>query len=198
MHTRIFHIGEQNTETVVEAVGSSLKSAGVCIIPTDTLYGLVAIDRFTEAVERIYRIKRRPAHMPFIRLVGCLEAVARYTSQQVPQRLLRFWPGPLTIVFASKRGGTVSIRYPDDAFLQSIFTSIDFDVLVAPSANITGCENIIQCEDLLSTFRGKVDTIVCRKEGPVRSRPSTIIDISTSNWKILRKGDIEVELPSEE
>ncbi len=198
MHTRIFHIAEQNTATVVEAVGSSLKRAGVCVIPTDTLYGIVAIDRFTEAVERIYRIKRRPAHMPFIRLVGSLDAVSRYTSQKVPERLMRFWPGPLTIVFTAKRGGTVSIRYPDDAFLHAIFHAIDFDVLFAPSANITGCENIIQCEDLLSTFRGKVDTIVCRKEGPVRSRPSTIIDISTSNWKILRKGDIELDLPSDE
>jgi L-threonylcarbamoyladenylate synthase len=197
MHTRIFYIGEQNTATVVDAVGSSLKSGGVCIIPTDTLYGIVAIDRFTEAVERIYKIKRRPAHMPFIRIVGCLEAVKRYTSQKVPDRLIRFWPGPLTMVFTSKSGGTVSIRYPDDAFLHSIFRAIHFDALVAPSANISGSENIIQCEDLLSTFGGKVDAIVCRKEGPVRSRPSTIIDISTSHWKILRKGEIEIDLPSE-
>ncbi len=198
MQTRILHIQEHNTAAVVEAVGASLRGGGVCIIPTDTLYGIVAVDRFPDAVKRIYKIKRRPEHMPFIRLIGCLDAVGCYSSQKVPEQLNRFWPGPLTIVFTSKSGGTVSLRYPDDSFLQSIFHAVNFEVLVAPSANISGHENIFQCEDLVSTFFGKVDTIVCGKEGSVRSRASTIIDISASKWKILRKGDIEVDLPSQE
>jgi L-threonylcarbamoyladenylate synthase len=198
MQTSILHIQEHNTGNVVEAVGASLRGGGVCIIPTDTLYGIVAIDRYADAVKRIYEIKHRPEHMPFIRLIGRLDAVGRYTSQMIPEQLSRFWPGPLTIVFTSRSGGTVSIRYPDDSFLHSIFHAINFEVLVAPSANISGHENIFRCEDLVSTFGGKVDMIVCRKEGPVRSSASTIIDISASKWKILRKGDIEVDLPSEE
>jgi len=198
MRTRILQIGEHNTATVVEAVGASLREGGVCIIPTDTLYGIVALDRFPDAVRRIYKIKRRSEHKPFIRLIGSFDAVGRYTAQQIPEQLKRFWPGPLTIVFLSKSGGTVSLRYPDDSFLQSIFHAVHFEVLVAPSANISGQQNILRCEDLVSTFFGQVDTIVCGKEGQARSSASTIIDITNAEWKILRQGDIELNLNSQE
>ena len=47
-----------------------LRSGGVGILPTDTLYGLVGRALDEGAVERIYKLKNRHSDKPLIVLIG--------------------------------------------------------------------------------------------------------------------------------
>lgn len=52
---------------------SILKSGGVAVIPTDTIYGLVAQAFDEKAVEKVYKIKNRATNKPPITLIADFE-----------------------------------------------------------------------------------------------------------------------------
>lgn len=179
-------------------VAVSLKRGNLCIVPTDTIYGIVALDRLPDAVERLYAIKKRPLEKPLIRLIGRAESLGDFTDQALPPPLAAYWPGPLTIVFKGKRRGadpvgTIAVRFPHDPFLRRLFEELDFSPLVAPSANISGEEDIFDCSVLAGVFSSVVDVILCREGWPGGKKPSTIVDISGEPWKILREGAVKVD-----
>ena len=194
MRTEVYFLDETNRIGVIKVLSNSLLNGDICIIPTDTVYGVVAIDNFKKSVKRIYDIKRRPEGKHFIRLIGSLSSVADYTKQEIPDSLKKYWPGPLTIIFQGIAGGAVALRYPDDIFLSLLFQAIEYRVLVAPSANISGQDIIYSCDELIETFDGEVSTIVCLKNGLQGKRASTIVDISGERWKILRQGAVHIDV----
>lgn len=189
----VLFLGSDNGEDVACRVSAVLGRGGVCVIPTDTIYGIVAIDNFRDAVKRIYAIKGRPRNKPFIRLVGSLNSLRAYTDQPLPESLEKYWPGPLTIIFRGLHEKKVSIRFPASAFLKEIFRRINYSAITAPSANISGQANIYESESLIDTFSGRVDIIVCRKGGLKQEKPSTIIDISGHEWKVVREGALGLD-----
>ena len=194
VRTEVHFLDENNMGFVLEKVSASLNIGKICVIPTDTIYGIVTPDCFTESVSRIYKIKKRPEDKPFIRLIGSLDNLPFYTAQLLPKELKEHWPGPLTVIFLGVYGETVSIRFPDDPFLKGLFRMLDNKALVAPSANISGEENIYENDSLIETFSGKVSTIVCLKTGLQKKRASTIVDISTGSVKLIREGDLKLNL----
>jgi L-threonylcarbamoyladenylate synthase len=192
--TKVYFLDENNRDFVLEKVSASLNRGDICVIPTDTIYGIVAADCFTESVSRIYKIKKRPEDKPFIRLIGSLDNLPYYTAQLLPKKLMEYWPGSLTVIFLGLREKTVSIRFPDDPFLKRLFRMLDYKALFAPSANISGEENIYDNDRLIETFSGKVSAIVCLKKGLQKKRASTIVDISTGQVKLIREGDLKLDL----
>lgn len=191
--TDVLLLKEGNFGSVLSSVSTNLEKGKVCIIPTDTLYGMVALDHFGEAVRDIYRIKERPLDKPLIRLIGSIDSVKSYSSQELPASLAMLWPGPLTIVFKGKREQKVALRFPNDPFLSQLFRMINYRVMVAPSANISGQKNIYDNSTLIDTFYGRVDLIVCLEEGLKEKEASTIIDISEPVWRILRRGAMDLD-----
>jgi L-threonylcarbamoyladenylate synthase len=191
--TAVFYLDEENPESVAERVGFSLKRGGVCVVPTDTIYGIVALERFKESVKEIYRIKGRSKDKPLIHLIGSKDNLKTYTHQPLPESLERYWPGPLTIIFQGIHENKISIRLPAGEFLQKLFEKINFSAIVAPSANPSGEENILECEKLVEAFHGKVEIIVCKKEALKEALPSTIIDISGREWRLVREGEVKLD-----
>jgi L-threonylcarbamoyladenylate synthase len=192
--TEVLFLDEKNRASIAEKVGSYLNRGEICVIPTDTIYGIVAADYYSDSVIKIYEIKSRPKDKPFIRLIGNLDTLALYTEQLLPENLGAYWPGPLTIIFRGINDETVSIRFPDDPFLKDLFRVMDYKALVAPSANISGDENIFDSDILIETFIGKVSVIVCLKDGLHKKKASTIVDISSGSLKLVRVGDLKLEL----
>lgn len=87
-------------QSLAEA-GEVLAAGGTVAFPTETVYGLGADARNTEAVEAIFAAKGRPSDNPLIvhiadmsQLDGLVTAV-----NETGRRLMEaFWPGPLTLV----------------------------------------------------------------------------------------------------
>jgi L-threonylcarbamoyladenylate synthase len=192
--TQFLTLDNNNIPEVSLEVAMLLQKGKVCIIPTDTIYGIVALEQFRESVREIYNIKKRPADKPFIRLIGSIESLSWYTDQALPSELRKYWPGPLTLVFKGKQGSTVAIRYPDNEFLRSIFQRIVNSGIVAPSANVSGGDDIFSCESLNHTFGGMVDAIVCLKDKMKNRQASTIVDISVQPWRVVRTGALRVSI----
>ena len=194
MKTEIFHLDESKIDYISKIVADTLKGGGTAVIPTDTLYGLVALDDIPEAVEKVYKIKNRPRSKKMIRLIGDVKLLKKYTGQYPNKLIEKYWPGPLTIVFQSYNGDTVALRCPDNNFLKTLFKHLGERAIIAPSANISGEENLLNCSDIVDQFNGKVEVIVCN-DGPVINKASTIIDVSDgSNWRVIRQGELKVEL----
>ncbi len=196
--TVVLPLRSDNLGESAARVAVSLKRGGLCIVPTDTIYGIVALDRLPDAVERVYAIKKRPLEKPLIRLICRAESLCNFTDQPLPPSLAAFWPGPLTIVFRGKRrgaepAGTIAVRFPNDPFLRRLFEELDFSPLVAPSANVSGEENIFDCSVLSGMFSGLVDVILCREEWSGGEKPSTIVDIAGTPWRVLREGAVKVD-----
>ncbi len=196
--SKIYTLTGKNLDTVARRVAESLNKCGVCIIPTDTIYGIVALETCSNAVRRIYKIKGRPPQKQFIRLISGLDRVQEYTDQTLSPALLKYWPGPLTIVLRRRGGGTIALRYPDSSFLHRLFRFIDKRSIVAPSANISGEEDILDCKELVRVFGELVDCIVCRDQAVGKnaalSSPtaSTIVDITGPHVQVIRQGAVKI------
>ena len=135
------------TDDVSLAV-SALRSANVVAIPTETVYGLAALARDPDAVEKVFVIKGRPRSHPLIVHVASLE-VATLWGQFNHEALIlaeHFWPGPLTLLVPRTSivpdwvtGGrdTVAIRVPNHPMTLQLLLELN-DGVVAPSANKFG------------------------------------------------------------
>jgi L-threonylcarbamoyladenylate synthase len=78
----------------ISLAASLLREGRVIAIPTDTVYGLVCLPEFPEAIERIYALKGRPKDKKLITLT---------LTPPPPPPLLksfaeRYWPGALTLI----------------------------------------------------------------------------------------------------
>ncbi len=194
METRKRVLDHSFQRDIAREVAELLLSGGICIIPTDTLYGIVALEQFSASVHRIFNIKNRSTSKPFIRLIGRLEALSQYTDQKLPPSLRQYWPGPLTLIFRGREENTVAVRFPDTPFLSEVFIHLGNRGIVAPSANISGESNIFDCNQLLEVFQGLVDLIVCQEGGLRETKASTILDIAQEPWNILRQGSLAIEV----
>jgi L-threonylcarbamoyladenylate synthase len=106
-----------------------LRLGGVVAVPTDTVFGLVAVARDDAAVARIYEIKGRDLAQPLPLFVASLDQAALIADfNDAAQRLAEtYWPGALTVVVplrpafatvAAAGGGSIGLRAPADAFLR--------------------------------------------------------------------------------
>ena len=193
METRKRVLDSTTQADIALEVAEVLKGGGICIIPTDTIYGIVALEQFASSIRRIFEIKKRPTSKPFIRLIGRADALRQYTDQVLPGSIEKYWPGTLTLIFRARLEGTVAVRLPDAPFLAELFSHLGTSGMVAPSANISGETDIYDCDLLMETFEGFVDLIVCQRGGLGETKASTILDITREPWKILRQGSLVIE-----
>ena len=201
MNTEIVKV---NTEIIeqdkIGLISAVLKAGGLIVYPTETFYGLGSNCYSGEAAKRIFSLKKRAAVKPLSVVISSLEMLKEITSEVPPELegfVSRFWPGPLTVIFtASKKippellggGKTVGVRLPGSEWLRELVQATDFPI-TATSANISGKKELNQVEEVMAAFKGKVDLIVDGGKTP-GTLPSTVVDLSHSQLRILREGII--------
>src|SRR5213078_1470115 len=117
-----------------------LRSGGVIAFPTDTVYGLGASADDELAGRRIYQIKGRPAGMPLILMVAAesqLEGLVHVDSR-AEAMMRKWWPGPLTLILHSLRGGTLGVRIPKHRVALDLLRHAG--PLMTTSANLHGAD----------------------------------------------------------
>jgi len=190
----ICHKSDINSKDLVV---QKLKENKVVIIPTDTVYGFSAVvfnDDNGKAVnaEKICNVKGRDENKPFIQLISSPSEIQNITNQKIPSNLLKFWPGPLTIIVKDKNNenSTIAVRCPGDQWLRNVIKECGFP-LYSTSVNLSGCPILETEEEILNTFSDKVDLIVLdgdKKNGI----PSTIVKIEGESFSVLRQGSIKL------
>jgi L-threonylcarbamoyladenylate synthase len=112
----------------------------------------------------------------------------------------KYWPGPLTLVMKSSKRlsplitmgkNKVGIRIPDHNIALELLKYTG-EPLAVTSANISGEDNLLSIEEIITTFEDIADIII--DAGPLRyGSPSTVVDLSVEPPVILREGNIPSE-----
>lgn len=180
----------------VQITSELLKHGGVVILPTDTVYGFSAKSDVNEADLRIRTIKGRSETKPFIRLIAAPEDIIKFTDDKIPEKLLSFWPGPLTIIVNDKTapGITTAFRCPGDGWLRLIISESGAP-LFSTSVNRSGKPVIQTVDGIISEFESEVDLII--NGGDTKDAlPSTIVKIDEGKVEVLREGAVKIDVES--
>jgi len=161
-----------------------LADGGVAIAPGDTMYGLIGIAPGAE--ERLRAVKGRGEDKPFLRLLAHASWLARITDMPMPPRLQRYWPGPLTLVFPARDGGTAALRVPDHPFLQRLLRALDRPLL-STSVNRAGQLPLRTVAEMRREMEADVDAIFDDGDHPP-GPPSTLLDVTRRPFTVLRQG----------
>jgi len=165
-----------------------LREGGVAIAPGDTMYGLIGLA--PEAEGRLRRVKGRDEDKPFLQLIGDAAWTARVSDMPLPPRLGRFWPGPLTIIFPARAGGTAALRVPDNRFLRDLLEALD-QPLFSTSVNRAGFPPLRTVEEMRRELERDVDAVYdAGDQAP--GQPSTLVDITGRPFAILREGAVRL------
>lgn len=174
----------------------------VILYPTDTLYGLGVDALSNEAVEKIYTIKGRDKNKPIHAIVADLDMAREYGELNDIAELLaqHFLPGPLTLVVPKCAGldtgifcdiQTVGIRIPDNAFCTALAREVNRPITTT-SANKSNETPQYSITSIVSQLGESSQHIALAIDvGELRaSLPSTVVEVSGKNIKILREGAI--------
>ncbi len=177
-----------------------LKKGGIAVIPTDTIYGIAGLALNPQAVEKIYRLRKRALDKPMIILISSLEDLKRFDielTQKQKDFLQKNWPNPLSVILSCNsekykylhRGTNgLALRMPKDQNLLKILSEVG--PLVAPSANFEGerpAKTIIEAREY---FGNQVSFYL--DAGIINGMPSTLVDFKKESVKILRQGSFKI------
>lgn len=160
-----------------------LADGGVVVIPTDTVYGLVArLDR-PQAIDRIFEIKQRPRSKPLPILVGDIKTARTFAdfSNYALETAMSRWPGAVTLVLevlddlpdVGGDGTTVGLRIPDQAFALELLRQTG--PLVGTSANPAGRATGRTLAEVLAELGNGPDLYV--DGGTLEAEPSEVISL---------------------
>jgi L-threonylcarbamoyladenylate synthase len=181
----------------IEAAAAAVARGEAILLPTDTVYGIGCDPYSAEAVARMLAAKGRGRTSPPPVLAASTDA-ALALAQDPPDvaRALAeaFWPGPLTIVVRARpeirwdlgdTGGTVALRVPADAATIALLERAG--PLAVTSANLTGEAPATTADEAEEALGGSVTVVLDGGPSPV-GEPSTIVDVTGTNPRILRLG----------
>ena len=191
---------ENQIEKISKTASGILKSGGVVIYPTDTLYGIGANAFDDDVVAKIYKIKKQDRNKPISVIVKDLKMARKIAciDLRVEKILSNIWTGPITVVLRKKdiisdiltgNSETVALRIPDNKFISALMKKIDFPI-TATSANVSGEINLLKSKEIIDKFKKtKFAPDLFIDAGDIKNpTASTIIDLTTGIPKILRVG----------
>ncbi len=195
----LIHIHPQDPqERLIRQVVDVLKSGGIIIYPTDTIYGLGCDIYQHKAIERICQIKGvqpQKANLSFVCYdLSDLSHYARQLTTSVYRSLKQHLPGPYTFILeASKqvpkilktKKDTFGIRVPDNKIARYIVKELGNPIL---SASLPGeyVEDYTDPEIIHDHFEKRVDVVIDGGTGGIE--PSTVIDFTSGEAEVLREG----------
>lgn len=167
-----------------------LRKEKVLILPTDTVYGFSGVTGRTDSLIR--KIKGRAETKPFIQLISSPEDISFITDDIIPEKILKLWPGPLTIIVSDKKnpGSTVAVRCPGDEWLRSVIR-LAGSPLYSTSVNRSGSPVLQKIADIRAEFEREVDLIVDAGDAQ-NSVPSTIVRLDGETVTVVRQGAVKL------
>jgi L-threonylcarbamoyladenylate synthase len=188
---------------VIEQVLRALRAGEPVVLPFDTVYGLAADPQNEEAVRRLYDLKGRAEVKASAVVAGDLDHLFDCIPElrRLDAVLGRVLPGPVTLIVANPAGrypwltgsnpSAIGIRVP---LLEGYTAAVleQLGVVVATSANHPGGTDPRRLDDVPRDVRDGAGAVLDGGELP--GSPSTVIDLTGPEPRILREG----ALPGEE
>jgi L-threonylcarbamoyladenylate synthase len=187
----------------IKKAASVIKSGGLVIFPSDTVYILAVDPTNQKAVEKLLAFKNRWVGKAISIAVLDKEMAQKFVSlnDNAKNIYANLLPGPFTVVSdglhnvakgIEAENGTLGIRIPNNKWIHDLVLELDGPV-TATSANLSGRTPNYSIASFLRPLSKKkkemIDLIVDAGKLP-RNKPSTVIDATTPSIKILRRGDL--------
>ena len=176
-----------------------LRRGGIILYPTDTVWGIGCDATNREAVDRIYRLKKRKDSKFMLVLLENENLLHQYLKEipEIAWQLLEVADKPLTIVYPGAKNiapnlvaenGSIGIRIPRDEFCQKLLHRFRKPV-VSTSANISGHKTPVIFDEIQEEIKNGVDYIVhWKQDSCLQSTPSSIIELGLrGEIRIVRK-----------
>ncbi len=178
-----------------------LQGGGLVAFPTDTVYGVGALAFDGKAVESIYFAKVRPIEKAIPVLIADAADMEKVGTDipDIAYRLAsRFWPGPLTCLIPKQPSlpetvsatATVGVRVPDHDVARTLLRAAG--PMAVTSANISGQASPSTAEEVSAQLSGRIALIIDGGKPP-GGVPSTLVDCTQDELKIIREGPITIE-----
>jgi len=185
-------------DDIVKAV-EVLRSGGIILYPTDTIWGIGCDATNQAAVSRIYEIKQRQDTKSMLVLMENPNLLNSYVSEvpEIAWELIEVADTPLTIIYPGAKNlaanlladdGSIGIRITSEAFTQQLIQRFRKPV-VSTSANISGQKSPQNFSEISQEIKKSVDFIVnFRQDDLSKSVPSGIIKLGVGGQiEVIRK-----------
>ncbi len=179
----------------------ALRRGEVVGLPTDTVYGIAADPWNRAAVFRLFEIKGRPEGMPIAILAADVAGVERLAviPPEASSTVAGHWPGPLTLVLKRVPGlpvwmgdaqrDTIGVRIPDHPVALDLLRRAG--PLAVTSANRSGEPPALDDREAADVLGDAVGVYLRGRAAGAEA--STVVDLTTSPGRLLRRGPIAWE-----
>lgn len=197
---------DEEREEAVAAASLAVQRGDLVVIPTDTVYGIGADAFDKDAVKALLAAKGRGREMPPPVLVSAkttVDALATSVPGYARALIDAFWPGPLTLVCTQQPSlqwdlgdtrGTVAVRMPDHEVALAVLERTG--PLAVSSANKTGRPAATDADAAIEMLGEDVAVVVDAGTSP-GGEASTIVDVTGSQGRVLRRGALSLEALNE-
>lgn len=183
----------------IEQACAVMQRGGVILYPTDTIWGIGCDATNSDAVKRVYEIKRRADNKAMIVLADSMTKVDFYVENvpDIAYDLSDLSEKPLTIIYNKARNlapellgedGSVGIRVTKERFSQALCRRFR-KAIVSTSANVSGEASPASFAEISDEIKAAVDYIVeARRDESGNNTPSSIIRLGDNGLiKIIRE-----------
>jgi len=190
-------------EEKIEKAAEILKKGGIVIFPTDTVFGIGCRIDNKNAVEKLFKIKRKPPGRVAPILVNSIEMAQEYLEpipKEVIKKLMKpYWPGGLTIILPAKSGkvsailkgssGTLGVRMPKHKTILKIIKNVGIP-FVGTSANFFGDKAPSKFSEIDKRLIALVDFSLNGR--CTEKMASTVVDCSKRPFEMIRQGAVKL------
>ena len=188
-----------------------LRSGGLAVVPTETVYGLAARLTDSQAVNKLIQLKGRNENHPFALAFPNTDAIGDVCTEMSPLALRlarRCMPGPVSLVLDVPPDSvfwklppetqktvsllsTVCCRVPDHPLLLTVLGELN-EPIVLTSANKSGQGETATVQQVIADLGSGIDILL--DDGPiVLPKPSTIVKIVGDDYTVLREGALKAD-----
>lgn len=178
-----------------------LQAGKVVIVPGLSNYSLAANGKDTNAVKRIYEIKKRPLNKPLTLLVPPHRALEYIDIPAGNQKALILLGDPIVLISKVKDSAgltelvnlskkTLGVSWRNIMPHKLLYEFSDFPIF-GTSLNLSGESAITRFEDVMQKFEGKVDLIINSGDCPDSEAEVSVLDLSTEPPLLLREGNVK-------
>lgn len=163
-----------------------LQDGGLILYPTDTIWGIGCDATNSEAIKKIYLLKKRDDAKSLIILLAEAKDIFQYVANPHPDivSILKDFDRPTTVIYEQAIGlpdnlvnkdGSIAIRITNDPFCKSLIKRLK-KPLVSTSANISGHPSPQSFGQIEEAIRQGVDYVIDhRREEASNVNPSRIL-----------------------
>lgn len=181
-----------------EAAAKLTTPGSIGVIPTDTVYGVVARASDQAAVMRLYELKHRE-HKPDTLIAASIDQLVDLgIKRRYVQAVESYWPGAVSVVipcgddlaYLHQGVGSLAIRIPGDEMLRALLERTG--PLITSSANQPGEPPANTVAEARAYFGSGVDFYT--DGGDLSGRePSTVLRVVDDAVEVLRQGAVRID-----